>query len=1006
MKKTLLLTFIMLAVFGMAEAQNTVTGKVTDGADGAAIPGVNVVEKGTTNGTVTDFNGNYTLSIADGATILFSFVGYVTQEIPAAGKSVIDISLSTDVQQLSEVVVIGYGTQEADDVTGAISSIDAENFNPGVISSPEQLFEGKLAGVQVSANSGEPGAGINVNIRGFNSIRSTSQPLFVVDGVPITSDNPNAGGVAISSGSSSAPQNPLSFLNPDDIASIDILKDASAAAIFGSRAANGVVLITTKQGQSGSGTLEYSSYGSVAFIRNKLDLLDAGSYENAIRQLADEAETPDQRSSLLENLAGGDVDYQDEIFRVGVTQSHNLSYGGGTEDSRYRISLGYLDQEGVVENSRLERYTARINSNHKALNDRVSIDLQLTATRTETLHPPIEEGANATGDLIINALRANPTSSPFEDDGSVVISPSNPLALLEFIDDNSEMNRVLGNVSVGVEIVEGLSYKFNMGGDAANSERRTDFSALLPTESNSGSGTINVLETSSLVFDNTLNYVKTFGEDHRIDFLVGHSYQQFRRRGSFISRGDPILPTIDITPNIAFALESNNEPTSFLRFREIQSYFGRVNYDFRDKYLFTATVRVDESSVFGPRNSSGTFPSFSAGWRLSEETFIQDLDVFSNLKLRVGYGILGSQDIPERQQVFAFSTDATTRFINGNDRLPGLALIRTPNPDLKWEEQRQFNIGIDFGLFDGRLTGSFDYFNKSQDDLLVFIPTIQPAPTSGQFQNIDGDIRNTGFEITLSSVNINQGDFSWNTDFNLTSVQPEVRGLVFTRINGAEASGQGLSGTIVQYFTNGQAPFVFLGREFTGVDASGNPQFVQNENGADDQFRVLGDPIPNTILGLTNSFRYKKFDLTFLLSAQLGFEVYNNTANSLFTASSFRSGSNVTEDVANEALSSGETGGNPFSSRFIEDGDFLRLTNATIGYTFDVSKVSWLNSMRVYLAGQNLFLITNYTGYDPEVNSQPNATKVNSVELPSARGIDNSSYPRPSTVQLGLNVRF
>ena len=988
---------LMILTFSISYAQaQTVSGTVSSEAEGP-LPGVNVLAKGTNTGTVTDLDGNYRFSLPEGSdTLVFSSIGYASQEIAVNGRSTIDVTLGEDIQSLSEVVVIGYGTQEKKDVTGALSTIDAENFNSGVISTPEQLFQGKLSGVQVTQNGGTPGGAVSINIRGANSIRSGNGPLFVVDGVPLTSDNPNAQGQNISGGQGLAPQNPLNFLNPNDIASIDILKDASAAAIYGSRAANGVILITTKGGEAGTTNVEYSTYGSIDYLRNPLDLLSASEFRAAGEEFG---------LDLLDG--GGNTDWQEELYRTAFSNNHSLAFSGGTEGSTYRISLSALDQQGIIKRNEFTRYTARINANSKAIDDKLTLAVRLTASRVEDDHAPgLEETANATGDIVSNAIRANPTFPIFnEDDTYFQTGFNNPIAALNLINDQSETNRILGNISAGLELIEGMSYNISVGGDVANSERRTDISQQLIVENNRGTGTINSRTTTSYVIDHTLNFNKTFGESN-IEALLGYSYQSFRVRGSTISRTGPLLDNIRITPQLLFGSQPNNAPSSFVDNRELQSYFGRINYSFQDKYLATATLRIDESSVFGPGNEQGVFPSFSLGWRISEEDFLQNSNLFDDLKLRVGYGVLGNQELPTTQQAFVFGSNNTTRFISGGEILPGLALIRSPNPDLKWEEQRQINAGIDFTLLRGRIGGTVDYFFKDQNDLVVFVPTIQPAPSASTFINLpSGSIQNQGVELTLNTVNVDKGDFRWNTDFNITYINSEVTGLDVTRIQGASASGQGLSGTPVQFFVNDEAPNVFLGREFIRIGEDGENVFATGEDDEVDLFRILGDPIPNIITGLTNSFYYRNWDLSFLLSGRFGNDIYNNTANALLTYPSFTSGNNVTEAVLEEARETGEAtqNANSFSSRFIENGGFVRLTNISLGYNFDVSAVEWLGSLRLYASGQNLFVITDYSGYDPEVNVQPG---VGDNTQPAAIGIDNTGYPRSSTVLVGLNVSF
>ena len=995
-KLRFMLPLFFLLCSGLVWAQDrTITGKVTAEEEGE-LPGVNVLVKGTTTGTVTDLEGNYRLNVPEGSeTLVFSSIGYASQEVAIGSQSEINVTLAPDVKSLSEVVVVGYGQQEKKDVTGALSTIKSEDFNPGVINSPEQLFQGKLSGVQVTQNGGAPGGPISVNIRGTNSVRSGNQPLFVVDGIPLTNDNPNAQGQAVSGGTGGAPQNPLNFLNPDDIASIDVLKDASAAAIYGSRAANGVVLITTKKGKSGEGTVTYSTYGSVSYLRKEYDLLTADEFRSTVDEF-----------DLTATDFGGNTDWQDEVFRTAFTNNHSLAFSGGNESGNYRVSLSALDQEGIIDRNELQRYTARINATQKSLGDKLTLGLQLTATRTEDQFAPgLEEGANARGDLIINTMRANPTAPIFNNDGTYFQDIDNPVAILNLVDDNAFTNRILGSISAEYEIIDGLSYKINFGGDIASSERRTDISQLLNVEANRGTGTINSRATTSVLIDHLVNYNKQLGESN-LKALAGYSYQSFRVQGSTVSRADPLIDNVKITPNLLFGGASNFAPTSFVDNREIQSFFGRVTYSYQDKYIATGTFRIDEASTFGEDNTVGYFPSFALGWRLSEETFMAN-SPFDNLKLRAGWGVIGNQEgIPTTQQVFVFGSDNTTRLPQGGNILPGLALLRAPNPALSWEQQQQLNIGVDFDILGGRFGGTLDFFDKTTTDLVLFRNTIQPAPGANTFANLEeGELKNTGFEFNLYATAVDNGDFRWDIEANATFLQTEIRNLNLTRIAGAEAKGQGLTNVTVQYFTNGQPANVFLGRRFLGINEDGENIFVQNEEGQDDQFQVLGDPNPDAIFGLTNTFRYKNFDFNFLLSGQAGNQVYNNAANAIFTFPALGAGGNVPQSVVEEARETGESvsNANSYSSRFIEDGDFIRLTNATLGYNVNTQNIDWLSRMRIYVSTQNLFVITGYSGLDPEVNSQP-GTGDNTT--PQASGIDNIGYPRATVFQAGLNLAF
>jgi len=635
----------------------TVTGKVTSSDDGNGIPGVNVVEKGTSNGSVTDVDGSFSVSVAPNATLVFSFVGYTTQEIATGTQSSINVALASDVTSLSEVVVIGYGEIERKDATGAIVSLKPEDFNSGVISSPEQLIQGRAAGVQITSNSGEPGGGINIRIRGTSSVRSGNNPLFVVDGVPLSGDEVTSGGSAGSLGSSSA-RNPLNFLNPNDIASIDILKDASATAIYGSRGANGVVIITTKTGKGASGTLDYSYSLSVAKISKKYDLLDRQSYLDGITKLAGTQAATDQDR-------GGSTDWQDEILRTAITQNHNLSFGGGDKQSNYRFSLGYMNQEGIIRISGLKRFTSRFNGSRSFLKDKLKVGSQVTIANTRDSGAPVTDNSGFEGDLLGSALKANPTMA-VKDAAGVFNQPNtsepNPAAILAYSRDFTEALRAMGNVSAELEILKGLTFKTVVGFDRSFSARKTAFSRDLVVSGIKDNGRLylNEIQINNQLWENYFTYDKQLGSSVKLNALLGYSYQSFsnaRQDFQFTNFSTSSLdqminnfasanqkPTGDNTAGYKVGVVGSNSSNTK---DELQSYFGRVNFGIADKYVITATLRADGSTKFGGNNKYGYFPSAAFKWRLGDEDFVPEL--FSDLNLRVGYGVTGNQEIPHNQ---------------------------------------------------------------------------------------------------------------------------------------------------------------------------------------------------------------------------------------------------------------------------------------------------------------------------------------------------------------------
>ena len=990
---SLLVCLLVLGGANSAYAQRTVKGTVTDGADGATLPGVTIRVKGTGTGTTTDLDGNYSIAVQAGNMLVFSSIGYVTQEIDPGARSVVDVIMEPDVQQLLEVVVVGYGTQEKKDATGAMTSLDAKDFNPGVINSPTQLLEGKVPGVQITPSSGQPGGGVSITIRGASSIRSNNNPLYVIDGFPVDGRSISDGSVDDAGLGSGPASNPLAFLNPDDIQSIDILKDASATAIYGSRGANGVVMITTKKGKTGNGSLTYSSYVSMDQLPRKIDLLTADEYVPAAVAAGATAAGVNY---------GGATDWQDEVFRNAYTHGHNLAFGGGNDVSSYRMSLSYMDQDGIVETSNFQRLTARINGSHAFLNERVKMDFQLTAGQYSINGVPISNNAGYQGSLIGAMLQANPTIPVFDpatgeyyqrndvSNGATISSDfRNPLAMIEYVTDRAKVTRILGNLGMSVNLAKGLDYRINLGVDNGESVRRVFYDPRLnlgtQLDSENGRATIYNRYLSSTIIENYVTYTMNSG-DLSLDFLAGHSFQEFTNRGHRFSvinlpTGDQFLGYDNVDGGSAPAA-GNNPFASDGEVNQIQSFFGRINSSFQDKYLATITLRADGSSRFGPNNRYGFFPSVALGWRLSEEAFIPS--AFTNLKLRAGFGITGNQEIPNGLWRPRFQVDNNSG---------SLTLLAFGNPDIKWEQSAQLNVGVDFGVIDGRLNGSLDFFNKQTTDLLAQFFTAQPAFTQYFWDNLDATIVNTGMEASLNYVLLDNANLRWDIGGNVTYLMVnEVRGLGSTIINTGEINGQGLTGAYAQRIVEGQPLNVWYMREYTGLEG-GVQQFAN-----DGAPTYVGSPHPDLIYGFTNNLTFGRADFGITFNGLAGNQVYNNTANALFLKGALANGRNVTQNVADADENRLEA---PIpSTRYLENGSFLRLNNFSLGYNFDMSGVEAISSLRVYLTGQNVFLLTDYSGYDPEVNTNKSLNGVPST------AIDYTGFPRSRTFQAGFNVRF
>lgn len=989
--------FVILAVglCNFAIAQTSITGTVTDAEDGEPLIGANILVTGTSTGTITDFDGTFSLNLPDGATSLeFSYTGYTSQTIAINGRSVVDVQMSAG-ELLEEVVVVGYGSVKKSDLTGAVTAVTEEDFNQGVISSPEQLIQGRAAGVQITQTNGEPGAGINIRIRGTSSVRGGNNPLFVVDGVPLSGEETSAGGSNSGLGSSAA-RNPLNFLNPNDIASIDILKDASATAIYGSRGANGVVIITTKSGSAGQGSLDYSYSLGVSSISNKYDLLGSDEF------LAAYADFNGQQAA--NDLDGGaDTDWQDEAFRSALTHNHNLSFGGGGPKGNFRFSMSYMDQEGIIEESALERISGRFNGNRKFIDDRLNVEVQFTVSNNHDDNVAVTTNSGFRGDLMGNILKANPTQPIRDASGDFVqlgITEPNPIAILNLSESFTNTLRTLGNVSAELTIIDGLKFKSVAGFDRSFSSRTDAFSRDLVVGDVDGIGRLflNDIQVSNRLWENYFTYNADFGSNNSISALLGYSYQSFERSGKNASFANFRTSDLDLMiNNVASADQSNGNAAvagnnSFKTFDELQSVFGRLNFNLAQKYLFTATLRADGSTRFGSGNQYGYFPSFAFKWRLVQESFIPD--AFSDLGLRLGYGATGNQEIPhnlfqERQRYGDWNIN------NGADNLDGggLGSVAFANPDLKWESTIQYNLGLDFGFLNNRLSGSLDVYYKTTNDLLIQVTSAQPAVNAFVWDNLDADVVNQGIELALNLVAVDKSDFNWDVMFNVAYNDNEVKNFSGL-INTGDIDGQGLTGAFAQRIAEGQPLYAYFLRGFDGFDSEGISIYP---NGDFQEFNGTS-PLPTVTGGLTNTLRYKNFDLNIFFTGQFGHYIYSNTANALFTAGSLANGRNVTRDVVGNG--EGNLNAPDVSTRFLEKGDFVRLQNVSLGYRVDTGNSSIVSALRFFLTGQNLAVFTGYSGQDPEVSVSKPINGVPSI------GIDYTAYPRATTVTFGASITF
>lgn len=972
----------------------TVKGIVKDDK-GQSLPGVTVVIKGTSNGTITDPEGNYTLTEVPAESILvFSFVGMKVQEVPLDGRTTIDVVLEEETIGLEEVVAIGYGTVRRADVTGSISSIGADDFNLGITMAPEQLMQGKVAGVNIIQNSGQPGAASTVRIRGSSSVSAGNDPLYVVDGVPLqfTSANEyvNVSGESSTSPFSSEGTNPLNAINPSDIESIEILKDASATAIYGSRGANGVIIITTKSKSFGE-SVAYDTYVGISTVRKELDVLTADEYRNYA-----------ESSALSYPDLGANTNWQDVIFRSALSQNHNLSFGGGSQNSNYRASFGYNSQEGIIEASKIEKYTARLNANHTAIDGKLKIALNMTYGKIMDDIVPISSNiGNEGGNILKDAIRWAPTLPVYNEDGSYYQIGElrvNPLSWATEITDERKTNMFLGNVNLSYEIYKGLKASVNFGHNDEAVNRYSSVPADHPIgESEGGRASISKVHNTSSLIEGNLTYTKDFGDNSNITALVGSSYQRFVTENTFTAANQFVSTSVQWNLMQSGSLVSN---TSYKSANRLASQYARVNLKLSDRYLITATLRRDGSSRFGGNNKYGLFPSGAFAWKLSDESFFNS-SLISNLKVRLGYGVTGNQEIPNDLFREQLSISGSNVYVLGGTAIPSVLPSNYPNPDLKWETTAQSNVGIDFGLWDQRVTGSLDYYKKHTTDLLLEFSTASPSVVATQWANV-GEVDNNGFELTLEGKIIRKSDFQWNASLNFSTNKNEVITLSnkdFSReyIYTAATSGVVSNGTSTQIIKPGYELGTFWGRKYTGLDANGMETYLDEDGDGTADLVAIGSANPDFTYGFSSSFFWKKFDLSISFRGVVGNDVYNNT-EAEFSYVNAAPGVNVLRSALDLGMSRDQI--SQFSSRWIQNASFLRLDNMSVGYTFDTDRVEFLSKARIYVTGQNLFVITDYSGYDPEVRT--NTNRGGTAPL----GIDYLSYPRPRVFMIGASLSF
>lgn len=885
---------------------------------------------------------------------------------------------------IEEVVMIGYGSQKKSDVTGAVGSVKAEDFNKGMVANVGQLLQGKVAGVNVSNVSGEPGANQNIIIRGVGSLRSGTTPLYVIDGFVI--DNTNTG----------VANNPMNFINPDDIASVDVLKDASAAAIYGARGANGVIVITTKKGKKGRTQMTLSSNLTISNLANKMNVFSADEFRTQVTAMG----------GKLDDM-GGNTDWQDELTRTAISNNVNFSAAGATDNSNYYAALGYENQEGILYNSNLRRYSGRVNISQKAFDGRVNIDFNLNGSRTENNRP------NATS-TVSNMLTWNPTYPAYTDGSPTTVFNNgafNPIIRQQIYKDFTNNNRILANISPSVEIIRGLTYKLNFGVDYSTADRIIqNIPHAVPLEI--GSLDLNYFSNNNTLVENTLTYKFKINR-HDFNVLAGHSYQKFM----MIERGwdYSVFPNNGIEPQyqIGAANKNNTTSTSSATKNELQSWFGRANYGYQDKYLLTATLRADGSSKFGRNKRYGIFPSFAAGWNISKENFLADVSLVSNLKLRASWGKTGNQEMPNKitKRSYKSASDGggqATYPMDGSGNYPvGFYLVRADNPGIQWEVTTQTNIGVDFGFMNNRLTGTFDFFNKVSDNILLDINPVDPISAEEKmWKNIPNmTINNTGYEISLNYNSNPNKAFTYSIGGNASFIKNEVKDSPYRVLSTGEAQGPGTTNAVINGYINNQPIGTFYVREFLGLNENGTNIFrdVDGDGIITDNDRVAaGSALPDFTYNLYLKAAYKNFDLGLNFNGVAGNMIYNNTASTLFTRGRLGLSQNTT-DAATQFPNESANNTNVISTRYLEKGDFLRLNNATLGYNLNPKVLGigeHIRNIRFTVTAQNLFVITKYSGFDPEINTGVSQGGIQSF------GIDYATYPKARSFAFGVNVAF
>ncbi len=989
----------LFAVFTNLSAfsqQIDIKGKVLEENTKATVIGATVKVKGQKVGTVTNANGDFNLNVkALPTTLVVSVTGFKSQEIDVYEAEPTTIYLTEDQNRLSAVVVVGYGTQKRSDFTGSFSSIPTE-LKGLPVSSADRLIQGAVSGAQVTQSSGQPGGGVSIRVRGGTSINAGNEPLYVIDGFPVYN-----GDASVNAGiTSGASINPLSSINPDDIESIDVLKDASSTAIYGSRGANGVILVTTKAGKKGSSSVTYDAYYGVQRVAKKIALLNAsqwGSLKNDA--LKDSGKSPLYTQSQLDSLGVG-TDWQAAAFRDAPVQSHTISISSGTDKTRILLSGNYFKQDGVIINTGFDRYSGKLNLDHE-LNKKFKIGVYLNGSVTHAYVAPSGIVQNILS--IVPVVSVRDANGDFSSNSSYGTTVANPIATLSQQINETNTTRFLLNSFGEYKIIEGLTAKISLGTDIINNKQNKYLPSTLYESTTGGNASIGSLSTLNWLNENTLNYNKTIGGKHKLDILVGNT-QQKSLTETYSASSSNFVSDVFTFNNIGSG-SVLVAPSSLSSKWTLQSYLARINYGYDERYLLTLTARADGSSRFGKNNKWGTFPSAAIAWNASNEKFLKGIKQISSLKVRLSAGLTGNQEIDPYKSLARLSN---YQYSFANTLVNGFATSSFANPDLTWEKTAQYNLGFDLALFTNRIQLTSDIYYKKTSDLLLEVPVPYSSSLSSAFQNL-GVVENKGIEVGLKTQNLT-GKFEWTTNLIFSANRNKVLSL-----GGADyffvtdpASTTTLPTQIIKV---GESVGTFYMYQTDGVDAStGNQKYkdlnIDGKITQDADRTIVGSSQPKFLASITNTFRYKNFDLSVFLNSSYGNKIFNWTRANLELGTGYTgavatllnrwTATNTNTDMHKAIENPAVT----ISDRFVEDGSYIRLKNISLGYTFPkklISKIK-LKAARIYVSGSNLVTWTNYTGYDPEVNTNGQ----NSI----SSGMDRGAYPTAKTVIGGVSITF